>query len=41
MFLFGYADDLALLAETEEVLQRFIVVWNEELSPMGMKISET
>ena len=37
--IFGYADDLALISETEAELQRFLTVWDEELTTKGMKIS--
>ena len=37
--IFGYADDLALISESREVLQRFILAWDEVLFEKGMKIN--
>src|SRR6201990_486453 len=36
--IFGYADDLALFADTEEILQDMIGAWNDILNAVGMKI---
>ena len=38
--ILGYADDLALIAETGEALQNFVAVWDEVLNAKGMKISK-
>jgi hypothetical protein len=37
--IFGYADDLALFADTEEILQDMIGAWNDILNAVGMKIN--
>ena len=39
--ILGYADDLALISHSREVLQRFLNVWDEELKNNGMMISRT
>ena len=37
--IFGYADSLAVICDTEDSLQRFVTVWDEELLAKCMKIS--
>ena len=38
--ILGYADDLALVSETEEELQRCVTMWDEVLTAKGMKINK-
>ena len=33
--IFGYADDLALIAEMADALQTFVTVWSDELAGKG------